>query len=76
MRYQPQQSVLKPHDGQRQTACIRNISALQRSQSTLSIEGGGVGRVADARAGGAGLGASDIERIIRAGAAKRLARVR
>jgi hypothetical protein len=25
--YHPQQSVLKPHDGQRQTACMRYISA-------------------------------------------------
>jgi hypothetical protein len=25
--YQPQQSVLNPHAGQRHTACIRNISA-------------------------------------------------
>jgi hypothetical protein len=31
--YQPQQSVLKPQDGQRQTACIRNMSAPQRSQA-------------------------------------------
>ena len=31
--HQPQQSVLKPHSGQRQTACIRYISALpHRSQ--------------------------------------------
>ena len=36
-RYQPQQSVLKPHSGQRQTACIRYISAFpQRSQSIAS----------------------------------------
>ena len=34
--YQPQQSVLKRHSGQRQTACIRNISAPHRSQSILS----------------------------------------
>jgi hypothetical protein len=34
--HQPQQSVLKPHDEQRHTACIRYISALQRSQSILS----------------------------------------
>jgi hypothetical protein len=37
--YQPQQSVLYPQEGQRQTACMRNISVLQRSQSTLSLWG-------------------------------------
>ena len=39
--YQPQQSVLKPQAGQRQTACMRYISAPQRSQSILSSAGGG-----------------------------------
>ena len=34
--YHPQQSVLKPHAGQRQTACMRYISAPQRSQSILA----------------------------------------
>jgi len=34
--HQPQQSVLYPHPGQRQTACIRNIAVPHRSQSTLS----------------------------------------
>jgi hypothetical protein len=35
--YQPQQSVLKPHAGQRQTACIRYISAFpHRSQIIFS----------------------------------------
>jgi hypothetical protein len=34
--YQPQQSVLKPQAGQRQTACIRYIASPHRSQSTLS----------------------------------------
>ena len=34
--YQPQQSVLKPQAEQRQTACMRYISAPQRSQSILS----------------------------------------
>ncbi|HEY7501696.1 MAG TPA: hypothetical protein VH740_24465 [Vicinamibacterales bacterium] len=34
--YHPQQSVLKRQAGHRQTACIRNISAPHRSQSTLS----------------------------------------
>ena len=33
--YQPQQSVLKPHAGQRQTACMRYISAPQRSHNVL-----------------------------------------
>jgi hypothetical protein len=37
--YQPQQSVLYRHDGHRQTACIRNISAPQRSHRTLSSPG-------------------------------------
>jgi hypothetical protein len=41
VHYQPQQSVLKPHSGQRQTACIRYISALpQRSQIILSTRAG------------------------------------
>ena len=31
--YQPQQSVLKRHFGQRQTACIRYIAFPQRSQA-------------------------------------------
>jgi hypothetical protein len=35
--YQPQQSVLKPHSGHRQTACMRYISAFpQRSQIMAS----------------------------------------
>ena len=34
--HQPQQSVLKRHSGQRHTACIRNISAPQRSHTTAS----------------------------------------
>ena len=34
--YHPQQSVLKPQAGQRQTACMRYISAPQRSQGILS----------------------------------------
>ena len=34
--YQPQQSVLYRQLGQRHTACIRNISAPQRSQITIS----------------------------------------
>jgi hypothetical protein len=35
--YQPQQSVLKRHLGQRQTACIRNMSVPQRSHTTVSL---------------------------------------
>jgi hypothetical protein len=41
--YQPQQSVLYPQDGHRQTACIRNISARQRSQRNRSSCGGAGG---------------------------------
>jgi hypothetical protein len=48
--YHPQQSVLNPHSGQRQTACIRYISALpHRSQiiaSSHSARGVGVGLAA------------------------------
>ena len=35
-RYHPQQSVLKPQAGQRQTACMRYISAPHRSHGILS----------------------------------------
>jgi hypothetical protein len=35
--YHPQQSVLNPHAGQRQTACMRYISALQRSHNIASL---------------------------------------
>src|ERR1700709_1807325 len=35
--HHPQQSVLKPQAGQRQTACILYISAPQRSQRVFSI---------------------------------------
>jgi hypothetical protein len=38
LAYHPQQSVLKPHAGQRHTACIRNISTPQRSHRTLSSQ--------------------------------------
>lgn len=48
--YQPQQSVLKPQAGQRQTACIRNISEPQRSQTTADSAGGTV--VLGGRVGG------------------------
>ena len=40
-RYHPQQSVLKPQAGQRQTACMRYISAPQRSHGILSSLAGG-----------------------------------
>ena len=39
LSHHPQQSVLNPHAGHRQTACILNISALQRSQWTASTCG-------------------------------------
>src|SRR5262249_39985808 len=42
VHHQPQQSVLSPQDGQRQTACMRNISAPQRSHMTFSEPGSGV----------------------------------
>ena len=49
--YHPQQSVLNPQLEQRQTACMRYISALQRSQSTFSASPAGLagGRAADWR---------------------------
>lgn len=41
-RYQPQQSVLKRQAGQRQTACMRYISAPQRSHFIASsLDAGG-----------------------------------
>jgi hypothetical protein len=41
--YQPQQSVLKRQAGQRHTACIRYISAPQRSH-TVRLSSAGAGR--------------------------------
>ena len=41
-RYHPQQSVLKPQAGQRQTACIRYISTPQRSHGIVSSAFAGV----------------------------------
>jgi hypothetical protein len=41
--YHPQQSVLNPHDGQRQTACMRYISASQRSQRVGASDAGAEG---------------------------------
>jgi protein-L-isoaspartate(D-aspartate) O-methyltransferase len=66
--YQPQQSVLKPHAGQRQTACMRYISAPQRSHNVFWSASG----VADklvlsgmGRAGGLpGASGSDMGRIM------------
>ena len=40
--YQPQQSVLKPQAGQRQTACMRYISAAAALAEHLVVVGGGV----------------------------------
>ncbi len=53
--HQPQQSVLKPQAGQRQTACIRNISAPQRSQSTLSASAAELSIRRHGLAGGGGI---------------------
>jgi hypothetical protein len=38
-RYHPRQSVLEPQAGQRQTACMRDLSAPQRSPDNLSASG-------------------------------------
>jgi hypothetical protein len=47
-RYQPQQSVLKRHEGQRHTACMRYMSAPQRSHFIASSAGAvGAARSAD-----------------------------
>jgi hypothetical protein len=48
--HHPQQSVLNRHAGQRQTACMRNMSAPHRSQRTFSSpvdaqDGWAVGRL-------------------------------
>jgi len=50
--YHPQQSVLNPQAGQRQTACMRYISAPQRSHSVwASVRGVAAGAVLSAEAG-------------------------
>ena len=49
--HQPQQSVLYPHVGHRHTACIRNISVPQRSQTPAP---------SDARFGSAGSDGGDL----------------
>ena len=54
--YQPQQSVLKPQPEQRQTACIRYISAPQRSQMTLSSAAAASPQGGDGRGGALGVG--------------------
>jgi hypothetical protein len=67
--YHPQQSVLNPHAGQRHTACMRYISAPQRSHSVFSIRGGAGEAAAGtasvgARTTGRGVVGSDMWRII------------
>lgn len=63
--YQPQQSVLYPQEGQRQTACMRYISAPQRSQRVLSGTGvAGEFTEVIGLAGGRGGTASDTAVII------------
>jgi hypothetical protein len=57
--YHPQQSVLKPQAGQRQTACIRYISAApHRSQIILSLVGAATLTDEMGRTGEAGADAS------------------
>jgi protein-L-isoaspartate(D-aspartate) O-methyltransferase len=66
--YHPQQSVLKPQEGQRQTACMRYISAPQRSQSVFSSPLGAVVSMdfsgVRARTGGRGTSGSDMRQIM------------
>ncbi|MEP7308532.1 MAG: hypothetical protein ABJA98_23755, partial [Acidobacteriota bacterium] len=62
--YHPQQSVLNPHSVQRQTACMRYISAPQRSHSILS-SAGEVLMIELRRGGGGGDGVSAIRRHYR-----------
>jgi hypothetical protein len=52
-RYHPQQSVLNPHEGHRHTACIRYISAPQRSQTVGGSPAAAL--VGDVRSGVIGL---------------------
>jgi hypothetical protein len=47
IHYQPQQSVLKRQDGQRHTACMRYMSAPQRSHFMASSAAGGIAPRAD-----------------------------
>jgi protein-L-isoaspartate(D-aspartate) O-methyltransferase len=66
--HHPQQSVLQPQDGQRQTACMRYISAPQRSQSVLASLLGGVVSIdfsgVTERTGGRGTSDSDMRQIM------------
>ena len=66
--YHPQQSVLNPHAGQRQTACMRYISALQRSHSMASLAEAAVDAAVWSgvigRTGGGGCVGSDMAGII------------
>ena len=71
VHHQPQQSVLKRQAGQRQTACIRNISAPHRSQMTASSRapaGRGAAGLRDIAVDGgaavrAGFGGADMTRL-------------
>jgi len=45
LRYHPQQSVLNPQAGQRQTACMRYISAPQRSHTVGASPAGALVRI-------------------------------
>src|SRR5689334_7685786 len=64
VHYQPQQSVLNPQDEHRQTACIRYISAPQRSHSILSLSVGGVVLSGVIGRTGGRVGGSDMAAII------------
>lgn len=64
VHYQPQQSVLNPHAEQRQTACIRYISAPQRSHNILSLSVGGVVLSGVIGRTGGRVGGSDMAAII------------
>jgi len=66
-RHQPQQSVLKPHCVQRQTACMRYISAPQRSQRIGSSFGAVTFSGEIGRSGGGGADGSAIARHYRTG---------
>jgi hypothetical protein len=82
--YHPQQSVLYPQAGHRQTACIRNISALQRSHSIASADGRwqvlspvGVEAPGVCGSGESGReGVSDMATIIRAASSRMRVRAR
>jgi hypothetical protein len=69
--YHPQQSVLYPHAGHRQTACIRNMSAPHRSQGIESLFEAEVGDRGLTGAGSAGGRGSGMAGIIASGARQR-----